>query len=209
MARKYKIQNGEMVHTWWKCHNEKFLLKDNLLKSIYYELIKEKKQKYDIEVYQCTIMDNHVHIFLKAPTVELYSAFMKAINEKLAKKVNKKLQRKGEVIMDRPQTKPVYGDKAVLKLMAYLDLNPVKARKVKHPAKASYTSYLKYAKGEESFFDTPEAYLKLGKTVKERCTAYRQYVYMEMRINGLLESDFGKGCCITEEAELYIKHKAY
>jgi len=63
----------------------------------------------------------------------------------------------------------------LLQCYRYLELNPVRAGMVTLPENYTWSSYAINGLGKESLLITPNAqYLNLGKTNKERQTAYRE-----------------------------------
>jgi putative transposase len=58
--------------------------------------------------------------------------------------------------------------------MRYIELNPVRARMVRHPAHYSWSSYHCNGEGKQDKLITPHTlYLQLGRDREARCRAYR------------------------------------
>lgn len=69
---------------------------------------------------------------------------------------------------------PVYARRYVLACMRYIELNPVRAGLVRHPAHYRWSSYRANALGEADALVTPHAlYCALGRDGEERRAAYR------------------------------------
>jgi REP-associated tyrosine transposase len=69
---------------------------------------------------------------------------------------------------------PVYARRHVLACMRYIEMNPVRAGLVRHPAHYRWSSYLANALGEADALVTPHAlYCALGRSADERRAAYR------------------------------------
>lgn len=69
---------------------------------------------------------------------------------------------------------PVYTRRYVLACMRYIELNPVRAGLVRHPAHYRWSSYRANALGEADPLLTPHAlYCALGRSAEERRAAYR------------------------------------
>ena len=89
--------------------------------------------------------------------------------------------------MDRFKSPNIQSDEHMLNVMTYLDLNPCRAGKVKHPSKYKWTSYHYYAYGKKDPLITPApTYLGLADTAKER-----QKIYREM-VEGLIDDGMKK-----------------
>jgi len=58
--------------------------------------------------------------------------------------------------------------------MRYIELNPVRANMVSNPSQYRWSSYRYNAQGQDNLLITPhELYQRLGRTLKERCEAYK------------------------------------
>jgi len=69
---------------------------------------------------------------------------------------------------------PVTTRRYVLACMRYIELNPVRAGLVRHPAHYRWSSYRANALGEDDALLTPHAlYCALGRSAEERRAAYR------------------------------------
>ena len=69
----------------------------------------------------------------------------------------------------------------MLACQRYIELNPVRAGMVEHPADYRWSSYRANAQGEENALVTPhEMYLGLGATEASRLTAYRELFRYEL-----------------------------
>jgi putative transposase len=70
---------------------------------------------------------------------------------------------------------PVHARRYVLACMRYIELNPVRAAMVRHPAHYRWSSYRANALGEADALVTPHAvYCALGRSAEERRAAYRR-----------------------------------
>ena len=66
-------------------------------------------------------------------------------------------------------------DNDLLRVMTYIDLNPVRQKMVKHPRKYEWTSYHYYAYGDEDpLIEPAPSYLDLGNTASKRENEYRK-----------------------------------
>jgi putative transposase len=164
-------------HITWQCHNKSWLLQDDWAKSLYYNLLLKYKNRYKISIYSYCFMDNHPHLTGFCKKQELLSDFFRLVNSLFARTYNKKVQRKGQVVMDRFKSPLIQTDADLLKVMSYIDLNPIRARMVKHPNQYPWSSYAYYALGEDDPLITPApSYLMLGLNPKGRQQQYREMV---------------------------------
>ncbi len=187
VPRSAILEDDSIFHVTWQCHNHEWLLEQVWAKETYYELLLKYKNRYQIEIYSYCFMDNHPHLTGRFKSLKLFSDFFRVVNSVFAKKYNKKMKRKGQVVMDRFRSIRIDKDQALLKVMFYIDLNPKRAGKVSHPYKNSFSSYLYYANGKPDPLITPApSYLLLGADLQER-----QRVYTEM-VEQILKDDWKK-----------------
>lgn len=171
------IYDGAYFHVTWQCHNKDWLLKEDWAKKAYYDLLLKYKDKYGVKFYAYNLMDNHPHLVGHLREKEMFSAFFRVVNSQIARIVNKRLNRCGQVVMDRFKSPLIESDDHMLKAMAYIDLNPHRVKKVEHPRDNTYSSYRYYAEGADDPLLIPSpSYLALGRDPKERQEEYRAIV---------------------------------
>ena len=181
------IEDGSTFHITWQCHNRDWLLKQDWTKKIYYDLLVKYKDRYKVSFYSYCFMDNHPHLTGYCENKRLLSNMFRTVNSLFAKSYNKFAKRRGQVVMDRFKSPRIQTDVDLLKVMQYIDLNPIRAGKVRHPKDYRWTSFHHYAYGKEDPLITPApSYLSLGSTAKER-----QSIYLEM-IENILKDDWKK-----------------
>lgn len=171
------IDDEAYFHVTWQCHNKDWLLKWDWAKKIYYDLLLKHKDKYGVIIHAYSFMDNHPHLIGKLTTKEDFSAFFRVVNCQFAKKINKQLKRRGQVVMDRFKSPKIESDEYMLRATIYVDLNQYRAGKVDHPKNNTWSSYGYYAYGKHDPLITPSpSYLALGNNNFERQNAYRNMV---------------------------------
>ncbi|MFH1874219.1 MAG: transposase [Pseudomonadota bacterium] len=177
LPRYFIICDDSYFHVTWQCHNQDWLLKWDWAKEIYYNLLRKYKDKYGVEIYAYNFMDNHPHLAGHLRSKDEFSAFFRLVNGLFAKAVNKRLNRKGQVIMDRFKSPRIESDNHLINVMTYIDLNQQRVGKVDHPKQNTWSSYRYYAYGQKDSLITPSpSYLLLGRTPTERQNEYRRLV---------------------------------
>lgn len=191
LPRYQIVYDGCTFHVTWQCHNKDWLLQSDEMKQIYYDLLLKYKDRYDVKIYSYNFMSNHPHISGTMASKEHFSSFFRIVNNLFARKYNRIHKRRGQVVMDRFKSPVIQTDHDLLRVMIYIDLNPVRAGMVKHPRKHGWTSYHYYACGEEDqLIDPAPTYLELGNTPKDRQAAYRKMVEGVLISEGLIKRNY-------------------
>jgi putative transposase len=177
LPRYHIIFDDAFFHVTWQCHNRDWLLRWDWAKELYYDLLLKYKDKYGIQIYSYCFMDNHPHLSGKLGNKEEFSAFFRIVNSMFARIVNKRLKRRGQLVMDRFKSPQIQDDEHLLTVMAYIDLNPYRAGKVEHPRANKWSSFSYYAYGGEDKLLTPApSYLALAEKDASRQKIYREMV---------------------------------
>ncbi|HPR05538.1 MAG TPA: transposase [Denitromonas sp.] len=177
LPRYQIICDDSRFHVTWQCHNKDWLLKWEWAKCAYYNLLLKYKDKYGVQIHAYSFMDNHPHLAGHLENKERFSDFFRVVNSQFARTINKRLKRRGQVVMDRFKSPMIESDEHMLTAMAYIDLNQHRAGKVPHPSKNDWSSYGYYANGKEDPLITPSpSYVALGSTPMERQREYRDIV---------------------------------
>lgn len=197
---RYRIVfDGSIFHVTWQCHNKDWLLASEESKEIYYNLLLKYKEKYNIKIYSYCFMSNHPHLTGKMESKEKFSAFFRVVNNLFARKYNKLNGKSGQVVMDRFKSPVINTDEDALRVMMYIDLNPIRSKMVEHPNKYNWTSYHYYAYGKDDpLIDPSPTYMGLGRTSEERQEAYRDMVDDLLRDEGYLKHNYSNTCYIGD-----------
>lgn len=101
-----------------------FLHEVNKLKLL--DIIKEIKKEIDFSIIAYCIMDNHLHLLLKADD-DVLAVIMKKINVKYAMYYNRIKERYGYVFQNRFRSEVVENERYLLGVLRYIHNNPVNA----------------------------------------------------------------------------------
>jgi len=171
------VFDGCSFHVTWQCHDRQWFLQYEWAKKLYYDLLLKYKDKYRVQFHSYQLMENHPHLTGTMAAKEDFSGFFRVVNNLFARKVNKQLKRRGQVVMDRFKSPRIQDDAHMLRAMTYGDLNGVRCGRDKGPEDAKWSSYASYAHGAEDPLVTPApSYVALGETPEARQRAYRGMV---------------------------------
>ena len=132
-------------------------------------------------------MTNHVHLLLSADRSEAPGELMKALGQRYVQYYNRTYGRSGTLWEGRYRSGPTQAEDYLLSCQRYIELNPVRAGMVEHPADYRWSSYRANAQSEADALVTPhEIYRGLGLTAARRQAAYRELFRSELE-PGLLD----------------------
>lgn len=131
--------------------------------------------KTDCRVHAYVLMTNHVHLLVSADHVAAPGAMMKALGQRYVPYVNRLYRRSGTLWEGRFRSCPIQEEAYLLACQRYIELNPVRATMVEHPADYRWCSYRANAQGEDDRQVSPHRlYVALGDTAEHRQAAYRE-----------------------------------
>jgi putative transposase len=128
-------------------------------------------------IHAYVLMTNHVHLLLTPEDAEGASLLMKYLGQYYAQQLNRKYCRTGTLWEGRYKSCLVQSDTYVVACYRYIELNPVRAGMVGHPAEYRWSSYAANS-GHISLgkLRPHQEYLALGASGMSRYTAYRALV---------------------------------
>ena len=137
-----------------RCIYNQDIFKEEADYNTYFELIKKYKEQYKFKLYAYALLPNHFHLLLELPDQDQedfkggISEIMHGLNSSYTKYFNGKYGRKGHLFRDRFKTALVEKDPYLLKLTAYIHLNPQKLNLVFSAKDYSFSSYSLYINKE-------------------------------------------------------------
>ena len=93
-------------------------------------------------------MTNHVHLLLTPKTTDAISLSMQSVGRRYVQYINKEYCRTGSLWERRHKASLIDTENYSLTCMRYIELNPVRANMVDHPAEFKWSSYRCNAHGE-------------------------------------------------------------
>ena len=133
-----------------RCIYNQDIFKEEADYNTYFELLKKYKEQYKFKLYAYVLMPSHFHLLLELPGQGQeefkggVSEIMHGLNSSYTKYFNGKYGRKGHLFRDRFKTALVEKDPYLLKLTAYIHLNPQKLNLAFSAKDYPYSSYFLY-----------------------------------------------------------------
>jgi len=130
--------------------------------------------EHGVAVHAYVLMTNHVHLLVTPRTATGLSVVMKHLGQRYVQFVNSVHQRTGTLWEGRFRSSIVDTDRYLMTCQRYIELNPVRAGLVRHPAQYDWCSYRRNAYGAPDPIVTPHPlYQALGQQEQLRLAAYR------------------------------------
>lgn len=99
------------------------------------------KKRYGLKVITYAVTCNHIHLLVVDSRKELISKSMQLLSGSTGQAYNKRKNRKGAFWEDRFYTTAIESGVHLLRCMAYIELNMVRAGAVKHPKDWEFCGY--------------------------------------------------------------------
>ena len=140
-------------------------------------LLEEHSLAQGVDVHAYVLMSNHMHLLVTPRRERALPLMMQAVGRSYVRAFNLTHGRSGTLWEGRYRSALIQTDRYLLTCMAYIDLNPVRARMVDLPEDYHWSSHGHYTGREQQRLITPHSlYWNLGNTPFAREAAYRELV---------------------------------
>lgn len=148
----------------------------------YLDLLFESAERYDVSIHAFVCMTNHVHILLTPWSDGSASRMMQRLGALYTAGINSLYRRTGSLWEGRFKSSLVDSDRYVLACYRYIELNPVRAGMVGHPAEYRWSSHRHHAVALSNYPIRPHSeWLALGSNPGERRRRYVELVAEGLR----------------------------
>ena len=176
MARQARIDvPGYPQHLVVRGNNRAPLFGNDADRLLYLRFMEDALARSGPDLHAFVLMSNHVHLLATGHHPGELSAFMHHLGSKFARLMNQRWGRTGTLFEGRFRSIMVETDSYLVTCMRYIDLNPVRAGLVRHPADYPWSSFRRNAglAPLDPLVANP-AYLGLGETTESRGRSYRE-----------------------------------
>jgi len=142
----------------------------------YINTLKRYKKKFKFKLYAYCLMTNHVHLLIQVDEKATISQIMKAITISHTRHYHYKYRTSGHVWQGRFLSPVISNDEYMLRVMCYIEQNPVRARMVKKCLDYLWSSFRQQvSKKQSEFIDRQEnkMFMSLGGSERERIEEYK------------------------------------
>lgn len=175
MPRKPRFYLPEVpVHIVQRGHSQEAVFYEEADYRAYLDWLEEAAERYDCAVHSYVLMTNHIHILATPSTLDGVSRMMQYIGRRYVPYINDIHGSSGTLWEGRYKASLIQEETYLLACMRYIELNPVRAKVVRHPRDYRWSSYRANAEGRQDSVLSPHAlYLALARREQERKQAYR------------------------------------
>jgi len=168
---------GQVHHVIQRGNNRQPIVHSDADRQFLLDLIGEQARQHRVALHAYVLMDTHFHLLLTPDTDTGLAAMMQAIGRRYVRYFNDLHHRSGTLWEGRYRSTVVQDGPWILRCMAYLDLNPVRAALVMEPAQYPWSSH-RHGVGQsvDRRLTPPAAYWALGNTPFAREAAYAHLV---------------------------------
>jgi putative transposase len=176
MARlgRYFLPN-QPLHVIQRGNNREpiFFAEDDYVR--YREWLASAASDWGCTVHAYVLMTNHVHLLVTPRDVESLPRTMQSLGRRYVRHINTVYRRTGTLWEGRYRAAPIDTEAYFLSCCRYIELNPVRARMVRHPGDYSWSSYRAHARGAaDRLVSDHESFERLGRGPNDRQKAYRE-----------------------------------
>ena len=136
---------------------------------VYLDKLKYYAKQYQVDVHAFVLMTNHVHLLMTPYTDKGVSQLMQSLGRYYVRYINQTYNRTGTLWEGRYKSTLVDSEEYLLLVSRYIELNPVRANMVEHPAEYPWSSYHANALDKVVELISPHpVYQRLGNNKKAR-----------------------------------------
>mgnify|MGYP006280905929 CR=1 FL=1 len=125
---------GHIWHITHRCHNKAFLLEHREDRRLWLNWLQKARNRYGLPILDYTVTCNHIHLLVQDPGRPLSIArSMQLVQGRTAQIYNQRKERQSAFWGDRYHATAVERGPHLLRCLAYIDLNMVRAGIVQEP----------------------------------------------------------------------------
>ena len=162
------------LHVIQRRNNRQAIFFDDDDHARYCDWLAEAAAEYGCVVHAYVLMTNHVHLLATPRQADSLPRVMQSLGRRYVRHVNRLYRRTGTLWEGRYRAAPIDSERYFLSCCRYIELNPVRARMVRHPREHRWSSYRAHAQGAaDALAAAHDLYDRLGPTQAERQKGYR------------------------------------
>jgi len=175
MARQRRfVLPGQPQHVIQRGNNRDAIFVAKTDYRLYLEKLEEACERFSCQVHAYVLMTNHVHLLMTPQTETGIGQVMQSLGRYYVQYFNFTYRRTGTLWEGRYRATLIDAESYLLTCYRYIELNPVRAGMVTHPADYPWSSYGRNALGQaDSLLSSHPLYRQLGCSGEDRRKAYQ------------------------------------
>ena len=154
-------------------------------------LLQVAARRHECHIHAYVFMTNHVHLLLTPDTEDAISKTMQSVGVRYVQYFNRTYGRTGTLWDGRYKATIIDSEHYLFTCYRYIELNPVRANMVAHPAQYPWSSYQANALGMyDGLIEPHRLYMELDKDTCSRRATYRDFFNAEIDEKTLNEIRF-------------------
>jgi putative transposase len=143
--------------------------------------MQEARGRFPLSLFNYCLMTNHVHLLFKVGRHDTLSKAMHWISSTFSRRFNRQAERHGHLWEKRFRSTIIEEDRYFLRCMAYIDLNPVRAKMCVTPIEYRWCGHKALRDENYAELDFHGAYLEGATSATERYRTYMSVLEDEAR----------------------------
>jgi putative transposase len=166
---------GEAQHVIQRGNNREPTFTSEQDFAFYLDCLRRASAEHGLAIHAYVLMTNHVHLLATPEHENSLPKTLQSVGRRYVQYFNYAHRRSGTLWEGRYRATLVEAERYLLTCMRYIEMNPVRAAMVEHPADYPWSSYRTNAQGHPDPLVTPnELYRRLDRSDEQRQSAYRQ-----------------------------------
>src|ERR1700691_738888 len=166
---------GEVQHVIQRGNNREPTFASDEDYAFYLDCLLRASEAHELTIHAYVLMTNHVHLLVSPAHAQSLPKTLQSVGRRYVQVFNYTYRRTGTLWEGRYRATVVEAEPYLLTCMRYIEMNPVRAGMVEHPADYPWSSYRANAQGQPDPLVSPhQVYRGLARADEERQSAYRQ-----------------------------------
>lgn len=176
MARRRRVfAEGFSYHVTQRGVNRGVIFRGPSDYRVFLAILACESQRCGVRIHSYALMRNHIHLLATPDTQTSLPSLMQGLGRSYVLFFNDRYDRTGALWGGRYKDALVHDERYWLTCMRYVELNPVRAGVVKHPAQYRWSSYWHHGLGHRDAIITEHPlYRSLGDSPDARQRAWRE-----------------------------------
>ena len=207
MARPPRLElPGVPLHVIQRGNNRTNCFFGDIDRRFYLKCLADAAARRDCAIHAYVLMSNHVHLLVTPQAPGAVAAMLQDIGRKYVRVINSVHDRSGTLWEGRFKSCLVDSQAYLLTCHRYIELNPVRAGMVAHPANYEWSSHAHYAFGRRKEFITEHpAFMALAQEMDGRRAEFRRLFSEELDADTLERIRYAAQTCSALGAEPFLK----